>query len=206
MMTVSQKNIQGEIFMICSKCGAQVAPGNSFCQNCGNKITEEVTETPVYQQPAAQQSAAQQTAAFEQRKPENIAGGILGALLGAIAGGALIVLLSRFGYIASVSGLVLVLCTTFGYQKCSGGYLGKAGLITCLVLIAVTPYLADRIDWAILAMDEFKIGFAEAFRIIPELIKLEAIELGDYIKNLVMLYVFAAVGACGAFASAFKKK
>jgi len=43
-----------ELFMKCSKCGAEIPEGAKFCTECGTKISEEaaVHETPPVQQGA----------------------------------------------------------------------------------------------------------------------------------------------------------
>ena len=140
-------------------------------------------------------------------RKENVLAGIVGALLGSLIGGASIILLSQLGYIASISGLILAVCTLKGYELL-GGALSKKGIVICLVIVLVVPYLADRIDWAIVLMQEFPeygFRFGEAFALIPELLREGAIEMGDYMKNLLMLYGFAALGAFSSIRNAFKK-
>ena len=51
-----------------------------------------------------------------QEKQENLALGILGALLGGILGGAAIVLIGQLGMISALSGVVLAFCTLKGYE------------------------------------------------------------------------------------------
>ena len=68
--------------MNCEHCGAMLNTGDTACSICG---------TPVSSTPAAQ--AVQ----------EKVGMGILGALIGALIGGASIVLLSRLGYVAAIS-------------------------------------------------------------------------------------------------------
>ena len=55
----------------------------------------------------------------EVKAPENMVLGILGAIVGALIGGASIIGLSQLGYIASISGLILAFCTLKGYELLS---------------------------------------------------------------------------------------
>ena len=141
------------------------------------------------------------------QKRENVIAGIVGAFIGALIGGGCIILISQLGYIASVSGLILAVCTLKGYELLGGKLSGK-GIVISILLMAVTPYLADRIDWAILIMQEwadYGITFAEAFAVFPELLKDGTVETGAYVKNLLMIYGFAILGAFATLRNALKK-
>ncbi len=184
--------------MNCPTCGELLEENAKFCGKCGNAIpsaASPVAETTVTETPAAEQ------------KPENVFTGIVGALIGAAIGAGAIILLSQLGYIASLSGLVLAVCTLKGYELL-GGRQSVKGIIICIALMLITPYIADRIDWAIVVAREFAaegVTFGEAFAVIPELIG-EGIESADYIKNLLMIYGFTALGAFGTIRGLFKKK
>ena len=185
--------------MNCEKCG-KPQTGASFCEYCGH---------PVQPQAASDQPAsAQETPAAPVQKPENFITGIVGALIGAAIGGGSIILLSQLGYVASISGLILAICTLKGYELL-GGKLSIKGIIVSLVLMLAMPYIADRIDWAIVVLNSFSdegITFGQAFAVIPALIEDGAIEQSEYIKSLVMIYVFVALGAFSTVFNLFKKK
>lgn len=177
--------------MNCSKCGKHIPDNMDFCENCG----QIVTGTAAVEAPA------------KPEKRENVIAGIVGALIGALIGGGCIILLSQLGYVASLSGLVLAICTLKGYELL-GGRLTKKGIIISIIFVLATPYIADRIDWAILILKEFSdynITFADAFAAVPAMIEEGAIESGVYIKNLLMIYGFAALGAFTTLRNAFKK-
>lgn len=168
--------------MICSKCGNEVPERTARCDQCGFPI--KVRE-----------------------KRENVVAGIVGAFIGALIGAGCIILISQLGYIASVSGLILAGCTLKGYELL-GGKLGGKGILISILLMAATPYLADRIDWAILIMQEwaeYGITFAEAFAVFPELLKDGTVEMGGYVQNLLMIYGFTLLGAFAAVRNALKK-
>lgn len=70
---------------------------------------------------------------------EKVAGGILGAFLGTLIGAICIVLVNQFGYIASISGVVMGVCALKGYQIL-GKKMSLKGIIICVILwyISVT--------------------------------------------------------------------
>jgi hypothetical protein len=183
--------------MNCEKCGKPLT-GASFCEYCGH---------PVQPQAEPQQPVVPETPAEPAKKPENFIAGLVGALIGAAIGGGSIILLSQLGYVASISGLILAICTAKGYELL-GGRLSAKGILVSLVLMAVMPYIADRMDWAILLLQSFPdegITFADAFRAIPELIAEGSIDKSEYTTNLIMIYVFVALGAFSTVINLFKK-
>ena len=187
--------------MFCEKCGKPLS-GTAFCENCGHTNP----------QPAAQPNPAVATATAEPvvtaSKPENVVTGIVGALIGAAIGGASIVLLTQIGFVASISGLILAVCTLKGYELL-GGKLSIKGVIISVVLFLVTPYIADRLSIAIMLTQElsdYGISFGQAFQMIPELLEMDSALREEYIGNLVKLYLFVALGGGITLFSAFKKK
>lgn len=172
--------------MNCPNCGKELLDGVTICDGCGASVTS---------QPAVPQ------------KPENVVTGTVGALIGAVLGGAAIILLSQLGYVAAISGLILAVCTLKGYELL-GGTRSKRGTIICCVLMALTPYFADRIDWAIVITQEFAsegITFAQAYSVVHALIE-EADMVGDYFMNLGLVYLFVVLGAFTTIRGMFNKK
>ena len=136
---------------------------------------------------------------------ENVPAGILGAVLGALLGGASIVLVSQLGFVAAFCGVILSICILKGYELMSGSFSVK-GLIICLILIIVTPYLADRLDWAIIVVNEIpEIPLLDAFLAVPELVEMGSINEEAYMDALVKLYLFVLLGAGSLIISAFRK-
>ena len=181
--------------MNCPYCGNTVNTNQKFCTSCGANLAEiprQQPQQPTYQQP--QQPAYRQNATPEVTQ-ENFLLGILGAIGGAFLGGLSIVLLGRLGIIASLSGVLIAFLTVGGY-KLLGKTLSTKGFIVCIILMLLTPYIADRADWAILVAQElYGYTFGEAYAAIPELIDRGAIESGVYIGNLLKLYLFTGIGA-----------
>ena len=168
--------------MYCIKCGSQIPDGSTYCTRCGaaqNAAVRSSTETPA--------DVREESKFF----------GTLGALGGALLGAACIIILSQLNFISSISGFVLAGCTLMGYSHFGKG-LSLYGMILCILLMLVTPYIADRMDWAIVVIKEFSdVSFGDAFRAIPYLISEGAIEEDLYLKNLLMVYLFTAIGGIG---------
>ena len=146
-------------------------------------------------------------AASPEVKPsENFFMGLIGALLGAVLGGASIILFGQMGYIAALSGLILAFCTLKGYSLLGKGMSTK-GAILCVLLMLVTPYVADYLNWAITLYRELEpLGatFKDCWEILPEVLRDSEVH-GDYIGNLIKLYLFVALGGVSLLVSAFKK-
>ena len=183
----------------------------SCCQGCGQTVqTEACVMAGVpsllcdscYQQ---QDSMKEQARQEMERKPENVLAGIVGALLGSVLGAACIVLLEQMGYVAALSGIVLAICTLKGYELLSGRLSTKGIVIACVLMLVMT-YVGDRLDWAITVAKYFEVSFTDAYRAIPYLIREEAIEAGDYIGNLLQLYLFTLIGAVPTIIGSLKNR
>jgi len=169
--------------MTCKYCGKLIPDTCVVCPNC----LQDLTQT---------------------QKRENIITGTVGALVGAAIGGSVILLLGQLGFIASVSGLILAVCTLKGYELL-GKKISMKGAIICLILIAITPYFAHRMDMTFSLMQVFSeegyiLSFSEAWTLFPELLSNGIIPLRKYITSLVMLYVFALMGAFGTLRDLFR--
>lgn len=176
--------------MNCQNCGKPLLDDAVMCDGCGTPVASNPT-------PAKDLFA----------KPENVLTGVVGAVIGAVLGGASIVLLSQLGYVAAVSGLILAVCTLKGYELL-GGQLSKRGILISCILMAITPYIADRIDWAIIISQAFAdegVTVGMAFAAVHEVIA-ESDMLGDYFKSLGMLYLFVVLGAFGTLKGLFKRR
>lgn len=176
--------------MRCINCGTELQEGSSFCDYCGTVQKDLDT--------------------VDTRKKGNLAAGFVGALIGAVIGGAAIILVSRLGFVAGICGLILAVCTLKGYEI-MGSALDKTGVLVCLVLMVITPYVADRLDWALILMEDYKATYNEslslgiAFSLIPDLISDGAIEMSAYVTNLAMVYLFTVLGAAKTVIQVLKK-
>lgn len=132
---------------------------------------------------------------FDQEpKQENTAAGILGALIGSLAGVICIILISRLNFVASVSGLVMAVCALKGYEKLAGT-LSKKGAVLSGVIIVIMTYLAHHLNITIELMLEAGLSFFDAFVLIPRLLQLDMLDGTYFWGNLAMLYLFTLLGA-----------
>lgn len=147
------------------------------------------------------------SAPAEVKAPENVLLGLIGALVGAVLGGASIILLSQLGYIASISGFILAFCTLKGYELL-GKRLSKKGIVLCVILMIVTPFVADWIDWAIFLMKdypEYGLTLVDSCIMFGELMAEGYVDMFEYVKNLGMIYLFVILGAFGTLKNVLKK-
>lgn len=177
--------------MNCNHCGTTLAEGASVCPTCGTAVEQERLGNPA-----------------EIQAPEKVGMGILGALIGALIGGASIVLISQMGYVAAISGLLMAFCTLKGYELL-GKKLSKKGIVICIVVMILTTVLADWVDWAILltkSWADYGITFGESLTLIPVLLADGTIEMSTYLSNLGMLLGFMVLGAFGTIRNALRRK
>lgn len=135
----------------------------------------------------------------KEQKKENVVGGVVGALLGSLLGVVVIILLSRMGYVAALSGVIMAVGVLKGYELL-GGKLTTKGIVISAVIMLVMTYVGDRLDWAIVLLGEgggSKAGFNlfDCYRMLPRLLEYGNVEMSSYIGNLALLYIFLLVGA-----------
>lgn len=139
------------------------------------------------------------------KKKENIIAGIVGALLGSLLGVVSIILLSQLGYVAAVSGVIMAVCALSGYEIL-GGKLTKRGIVISAVIMLVMTYVGDRLDWAIMIARQFDTDIFYSYRLVPVFLAEEAIDITNYVTNLVLVYVFLLVGAVPTVRNAMRKE
>lgn len=122
--------------------------------------------------------------------------GLFGALIGSLAGMAIILLLGRLGRVSMISGIVMGFAIIFFYKKL-GKKLSLPGGIGCVVISIIMTYLSFRIDTAIdvynIFKDEVEVTFSECF-----LLSKTIFELGDsldtYYLNMALMMLTGVVG------------
>lgn len=152
---------------------------------------------------AAAGQAAETKLQEKNARRENVVGGIVGALLGSLVGGISIIVLSRLGYVAVLSGILMGVCTTKGYELLAGKMSKKGAAISLVVMLLMT-WFADKLDWAIVVSSELGVGLFDSYQAIGQLLEMGAIDSGSYYGNLVMVYIFMLVGAIPMLWSAMK--
>ena len=171
--------------MNCELCGTNLAPDTTVCPVCGARVDGTAEPKPVR---------------------ENMALGIVGALIGALLGGASILLFSKLGYVASLSGVLIAFATLGGYRLLAKG-MGKAGLVICIVLMLIVPFLANALDLVLTLHEElsmYGMTMGDTASFLVELIGSDQEVLMAYLKDLGMLYLFVVIGAVGIVKNALK--
>ena len=136
---------------------------------------------------------------------ENVLAGVVGAFLFSLVGGILWFVLYQIGYVASVSGLVGVVCAVKGYtffaktkdesKKCL--IISVISAVIILVIswyfcVAYDIYLAYQ-DWFAAGEVDFTVTFFEAVRLIPYFFE-DTELLVAYLKDLGLGVLFAGIG------------
>ncbi len=177
--------------MNCGHCGTPLPEGAVSCTVCGTPVP--VGEREEY---------------VELKQPERVGLGVLGALVGAILGGASIVLFNLMGIIAALSGVLIAFFTLKGYELMAKK-LSKKGIIICVVLMILSVLVADWVVWALAMMEtfpEYGLTFMDCMQYVPQMLMDGSIAMSDYLGNLGMLYLFVTMGAFGTVKNAIGRK
>ena len=127
--------------------------------------------------------------------------GTVGALVGALIALGVYLLLGRLGVIAAIAGFVAFI-TIFGGYYLLGKDMSSTGLIICVVILIITVYVSNRLDWAIEVSKALKdLGMStsvgDCYKNLGTWLDI-ADSKGKYILNLVLSYVFTVVGGFSA--------
>lgn len=129
---------------------------------------------------------------------EHVFRGVIGAIGGSLVGVALILILDRIGFVASIAGVVMAICALKGYRKLAGT-MSKKGIIAVSIVMVVMTLVAAYLEWTIAIYIELKGYYSDVYFIdilvsLPVLIT-EIELLSDFLINLGMLFLFTALGA-----------
>ena len=118
--------------------------------------------------------------------------GIIGALLGALLGGALVLVISRFGYIIWIGGVAMGALTMGGY-KLLAGRIQKLGMLISAIIMLLVMYLVNRLDWALwiqssltpdmFGMEGTRLSLLYAYQHALSIVKIADLQ-GDYFLTL----------------------
>ena len=173
--------------MNCNHCGAQLPENAAVCTVCGTAVTK--TENPA-----------------ELPKKERVGLGILGALIGALLGGVSIVLFSRMGYVAALSGVLMAFATLKGYELLAWK-LSKKGIVISVVLMVLVTFASSVVNLGLEVYDQVK-EFAgtvmDSLVLRPELAAEGYLDFGGYFSSLGMLFLFIAIGAFAIIRNALR--
>ena len=129
---------------------------------------------------------------------ENVPAGILGAFLGGIIGSLLIVLIGLLGFVASIGGVAVAVTTLTGYEKFAKKLSVRGIVISVIVMIIIITFIT-RLEWTIdicMEMSEYggDISPLAVFLNMHAILK-EFDCVADYVKEIVVLFIFTAIGA-----------
>lgn len=187
-----------QIYSCCAICGSakQLAicavDGHSepLCESCCSRIAEGSIQTD-----------------GSRRRREHLPLGVLGALLGAVVGSALWIVIGQFGFIAGLAGYAIVYGSVKGYEK-AGGTVSKKGIILCIIFSLLAIAAAECASLGITIYRELKADYwitpTEAFQMIPDFLGVEEVR-GGVIKDLVIGYAFAVWASFSFVKSLWKR-
>jgi len=147
---------------------------------------------------------------------ENVLAGAVGAFLFSLVGGILWFVLYQIGYLASVSGLVGVICAVKGYTffaktKRESKICLILSVIIAMAVLAMAWYLCVSYDiylayqeWYEAGEVDFTYTFFESVQVVPYFFGEPEI-LVAYLKDLGMGLLFAVIGIVSYLASREKK-
>ena len=139
------------------------------------------------------QAQVQDTVEAYEAKEENFLLGIVGSLVGAILGGAVGLVIARFGYVSVIAGLALGYCTIKGYEL-FGKKLTTKGVVVSAIWMILTVLLVHQLDYALEVMKQYDAGFGDAWNSINDAV-FHSDFPENYFLNLGMLVVFTLGGA-----------
>ena len=134
--------------------------------------------------------------------------GIVGALIGAVLGGILVLVISQLGYVTWFGGVAMGFLVMGGY-KLLAGRVKITGIIIAAIIMLVSMYLINRLDWALevqknltpdmFGMEGTKLSLGFAFANVLEIVEISDLQ-GEYFQTLAMQMFFTFVfGMLSAF-------
>ncbi|MCI8591874.1 MAG: hypothetical protein HFI88_05905 [Lachnospiraceae bacterium] len=140
-------------------------------------------------------------------RKENLPLGVAGAVVGALLGSVLWIVIGELGFIAGIAGYAIVFCGMKGYQIL-GGKISKAGIVICVLLSCLAIAGAEMVSLGFAIYQEFgemyMITMGDAFRVIPEFLK-EPEVIGGVAKDLLVGYALAVWASYAGIRSAWQQ-
>lgn len=158
-----------------------------ICQSCYSKLQNEVVRV-------------------EKQRKENVFLGFIGAIIGAMIGSILWILLDQIGFIAGIAGYAIVYCCIKGYSML-GKTISKKGIVICVIVCLLMVIFADGFSLGISIYKEFNtvysITFADALALVPVYLT-EGEILKSLVFNLVIGYLFVIWASYSFIANLWK--
>lgn len=159
-----------------------------LCSNCSNEVVQAFEEN--------KQNKRSQKSKFVP--------GLIGAILGSLIGVICWAVVFKLGYIAAISGIVMVICSAKGYELL-GGNVDIKGIISVCIISIIMLYFANKLSWTWEAYDAFieqgdSVSFFDIYKNIMDLIKYSDLT-SEFMMDLGLGYLFAVFGAASTVVS-----
>ncbi|SCY39903.1 hypothetical protein [Alkaliphilus peptidifermentans] len=159
----------------------------TMCSTCYNTISNTINEVIV-----------------EQEYIDNNYGmGTLGAILGALLGSVVWIIIGLLGYIVAVAGLAIFAAATKGYMLFKGKInhtsLWIIGLVSFVALIIAQFITLDILVYKELISEGYDVSFLDTLKLTFELPFIDSEIAIAFIMDTIVGLVFAGLGAYGAF-------
>ena len=146
--------------------------------------------------------------AEKKAQKERIGRGVLGALLGALLGGAVIVFEDRTaGTFSPIFAVAATIAVFQGYRQLAGG-LSKRGAVICVIILMAVIAGANQINCTMEVMETVDAlrgwDFVEVFGAYEEIPEVREIQ-SRYQGHLLVLYLFCLLGSLPILVRAFRK-
>lgn len=137
----------------------------------------------------------------------NVIGGIIGAFLGSLIGVALWIVVAQLGYISSLCGAVLTVCTIKGYQL-FGGKLDKKGIFLTIVITILMVFVSAYLSFGLDIYNAYKldanITIFDAIKSVPDFLEYPEASRAFFI-DLGLGYLFTLLCAVSQFKHSYKE-
>lgn len=147
-----------------------------LCDSCAKKLTDKIDSVV--------------------NAPNNYGVGFFAALLGALIGSILWIIVGYFGYIASICGYAIAFASFYGY-KFVRGKITNTGIVINIICVFIALLVANYINFAIAIFKvEQDAPFALCFIGVPFYLA-DSTNLGIFLKDFGLGLVFAFLGIWG---------
>lgn len=182
---------------VCECCGKPHTYMNNYyikgeittlCDDCYNGINQ----------------AIQQSVIEQENITENIVAGLVGAFLGSLIGVLCIVLVGQLGYVASMSGVVMAVCTAVGYELFAKK-LSIKGIVVSAIMMIVMSFFATKVSWCVSIVRSTGYSFFDVYSSFWNLLDYARAN-SDFYSNLSGVYIYELIGAVPTFYGIIKNQ
>ncbi len=153
-----------------------------------------------------QQTTATNYAAGTVPQKPNILLGSLGALIAAVVGVIVWILIATFtGYVFFLVGAGIAFLAMFLYEKFAKG-MDIVGMIICVVFTCIAIYLGNKFGYIFSVAHEYDVSFSSAQTLVDLSYELDDAFKMDYIKTMVLSYVGGIAYIVAMIANGMKKR